>query len=183
MRGSITLTSSMRANLLNLQKISNSLSRTQNQLSMGKKVNSAIDNPSFFAAQSLTARARDLNALLDSMGEAISTIKAATTSLGYGVDILEQAASIATQTLGSNASSIPSSEFEKEGYKVITSDMSAKEINDLITDNAKLVLASDIVLDSTINITAKGVKINGNGYKITFSSPPPVQKWAIGYLN
>ena len=174
----ITLSPSIRSNLLNLQKISKQISHTQNQLSTGLKVNSAIDNPSsFFTAKSLSARANDLNILLDYMGEAISTIKVATTTLGYGADILEQTASIATQTLVSNTSSIPSSEFEKEGYKVITSNMSAKEINDLITDDAKLVLASDIVLDSTINITAKGVKINGNGHSITLSPPPP--RWTI----
>ncbi len=75
----ISLSASMRSNLLSLQNISKQVDSTQNKLSTGKKVNSAIDNPSsYYTARSLTNRANDLDALLDSMGQAVSTIKAAT---------------------------------------------------------------------------------------------------------
>ena len=98
----VSLTASMRSNLLSLQNISRQVDATQNRLSTGKKVNSAIDNPSsYYTARALTNRANDLDALLDSMGQAVSTIKAATTSLETAADFLEQAAAIATQTLES----------------------------------------------------------------------------------
>ena len=74
----ISLTASMRSNLLSLQNTQSLMDTTQERLSTGKKVNSAIDNPSsYYTAQSLNNRAGDLSALLDSMGQAIQTIKAA----------------------------------------------------------------------------------------------------------
>ncbi len=98
----VSLTASMRSNLLSLQNISRQVDATQNRLSTGKKVNSAIDNPSsYYTARALTNRANDLDALLDSMGQAVSTINAATTSLETAADFLEQAAAIATQALES----------------------------------------------------------------------------------
>src|SRR5205823_5697143 len=70
----ITLASGMRNNLINLQMVSALQSRTTQRLSTGKKVNSAIDDPSaFFAAQNATARAGDLSAAKSLMGEAIQT--------------------------------------------------------------------------------------------------------------
>ena len=98
----ISLTASMRSNLLSLQNISKQVDATQNKLSTGKKVNSAIDNPgSYYAARSLTNRASDLDALLDSMGQAVSTIKTATEALESAAEFLEQAKAVATQMLES----------------------------------------------------------------------------------
>ena len=54
------------------------MSVTQNRLATGKKVNSALDNPAnFFTSQALNNRASDLNALLDSIGQAQKTLDAA----------------------------------------------------------------------------------------------------------
>ena len=48
----------MRSNLLSLQKTQSLMDTTQERLSTGKKVNSALDNPSsFYTAQSLNNRA------------------------------------------------------------------------------------------------------------------------------
>ncbi|OPZ77990.1 MAG: flagellin [Alphaproteobacteria bacterium ADurb.Bin438] len=92
----ITLTSSMRTNLLNLQKTQALFDVTQNKLSTGKKVNSAVDNPSsFFTAQSLSTRAGALEGLLDGMGQAVQTIKAADTSITSMKKLVEQATSLA----------------------------------------------------------------------------------------
>ena len=69
---------------------------TQERLSTGKKVNSAIDNPSsYYTAQSLTNRAGDLEALLDSMGQAVQTIKAANEGIESITSFVEQAKAIA----------------------------------------------------------------------------------------
>ena len=54
----ITLTASMRSNLLSLQQISKQQDQTQLRLASGLKVNSALDNPSsYYTAQSLSNRA------------------------------------------------------------------------------------------------------------------------------
>ena len=74
----ISLTASMRSNLLSLQNTQSLMDMTQERLSTGKKVNSALDNPtSYYTSQSLTNRANDLSALLDAMGQGVQTIKAA----------------------------------------------------------------------------------------------------------
>lgn len=82
MSNSISLSSGMSANLLSLQNTATSVGQTQERLSSGKKVNSALDNPlSYFASQALNSRAKDLTALKDGMGQAIQTIKAANTGV------------------------------------------------------------------------------------------------------
>ena len=102
----ISLTASMRSNLLSLQKTSSLMDLTQERLSTGKKVNSAIDNPSsFYTARSLNNRANDLDALLDSMGQGIQTIKAATTAIETATSFLEQAKAVATQVLDGSGQS------------------------------------------------------------------------------
>ena len=94
----ISLTASMRSNLLSLQNTQSLMDTTQERLSTGKKVNSALDNPSsYYTSQSLTNRANDLSALLDSMGQGISTIQAANEGIESITDFVEQAKSIANQ--------------------------------------------------------------------------------------
>ena len=68
----IILSSSVRQNLLSLQSTADLLSTTQNRLATGKKVNTALDNPTnFFTAQSLDNRASDINNLLDGIGNGV----------------------------------------------------------------------------------------------------------------
>ena len=94
----ISLTASMRSNLLSLQNTQSLMDITQERLSTGKKVNSALDNPSsFYTAQSLTNRANDLSSLLDSMGQGVSTIKAADEAITSITEFVDQAKAIANQ--------------------------------------------------------------------------------------
>ena len=93
----ISLTASMRSNLLSLQQTQSLMDTTQERLSTGKKVNSAIDNPSsYYTAQSLTNRASDLSSLLDSMGQAVQTIQAANEGIEAITEFANQAKAIAT---------------------------------------------------------------------------------------
>lgn len=88
----------MRSNLLSLQNTQSLMDTTQERLSTGKKVNSALDNPSsFYTAQSLTNRASDLSSLLDSMGQGIQTIKAADEAITSITEFVQQAKAIANQ--------------------------------------------------------------------------------------
>ena len=99
----ISLTASMRSNLLSLQNTQSLMDTTQERLSTGKKVNSAIDNPSsYYTAQSLNNRASDLSSLLDSMGQAIQTIKAADEGIEAITTFAQQAKAIAQSAADSN---------------------------------------------------------------------------------
>ncbi len=92
----ISLTASMRSNLLSLQNTQSLMDMTQERLSTGKKVNSAIDNPSsYYTAQGLTNRASDLESLLDSMGQGIQTIKAANEGIESITSFVQQAKAVA----------------------------------------------------------------------------------------
>ncbi|MFO7724203.1 MAG: hypothetical protein R6V45_01530 [Oceanipulchritudo sp.] len=74
----ISLNAGIRSNLLQLQSSSNLFDRTTDRLASGKKVNSAIDNPTnFFASVNLNDRAEGLSARLDGMGQAIQRIQSA----------------------------------------------------------------------------------------------------------
>lgn len=74
----ITLNAGIRNNLLQLQSSSKLFNRTTDRLASGKKVNTAIDNPTnFFASVNLQDRASGLMGRLDSMGQAVNRIKAA----------------------------------------------------------------------------------------------------------
>jgi hypothetical protein len=96
----ITLTSGMRQNLFSLQSTAKSMDVTQNRLSSGKKVNSALDDPiAFFAAQGHTQRSSDLAIRKDEMSEAIQTIKAADNGIGAVLDLIASAKSLAQSAL------------------------------------------------------------------------------------
>lgn len=78
MADQINLSMGVRTNLLELRTTDKLLSRTNERLASGKDVNRAIDNPvNFFASMSLTDRASGLEARLDGIGQAVSTLKAA----------------------------------------------------------------------------------------------------------
>jgi len=97
MVSNISLTSSMRQNLLSLQKTQGLMDMTQNRLSTGKKVNTALDNPvNYFTAAALSDRASDLDTLLDSMGQAIQTLTAADNGIREILSVVQVAKSQAT---------------------------------------------------------------------------------------
>ena len=98
MANNIQLTAAMRTNLLSLQNTQKLMDQTQQRLATGLKVNSAIDNPaSYFTAAGLNQRAGDLEALLDSMGQGIQTLKAADEGIKAITRLVEQAKAVANQ--------------------------------------------------------------------------------------
>jgi flagellin len=105
----VGISSSVRQTLSTLQRTSSDINTIQNRLATGLRVTSALDNPSnFFAAKSLNNRAGDLTALQDSMGQGISTIKAAAEALTAIEDTLTQMKGLADQakSLGTDTSGL-----------------------------------------------------------------------------
>ncbi|MCQ2914926.1 MAG: hypothetical protein MJ247_07015 [Alphaproteobacteria bacterium] len=121
MSNKIALTSSMRSNLLSLKNTQKLFDSTQDKLSTGYKVNSAMDNPSsYFTAQSLNSRADDLNTLLDSIGQAVSTLQVADQGITSLQDLVSQAKSIANSardTANVSASVKSTIKFDTENLK------------------------------------------------------------------
>src|SRR6478609_7220455 len=101
---SIVLSSSVRQNLLSLQSTAELLSTTQNRLATGKKVNTALDNPTnFFTAASLDNRASDINNLLDGISNGVQVLQAANTGISSLQKLVDSAKSIASQVLQTTA--------------------------------------------------------------------------------
>ena len=135
----ISLTASMRSNLLSLQNTQSLMDMTQERLSTGKKVNSALDNPtSYYTSQSLTNRASDLSALLDSMGQGIQTIKAANEGIESITEFVQQAKSVANQA-------------RDEANKVASSSG--------MYDSTKIEAATKFQLSVTYNGETKSVEV------------------------
>jgi len=106
---SVGLSAGVRQTLGTLQKATGDINTVQNRLASGLRVSSALDNPSnFFAAKSLNNRASDLSSLQDSMGQGISTIKAASEALNAIEDVLGQMKGLADQakSLGTDSASV-----------------------------------------------------------------------------
>lgn len=96
----ISLTAGMKNNLLSLQQTSSLINRTQERLSSGKRVNSALDNPTnYFAAQGHLERASDLSVRKDGMAEAVQTVKAADAGIKAITNLIESAKGVAGAAL------------------------------------------------------------------------------------
>ena len=118
---SIALSSGVRQALSSIQSTSAQQSVIQNRLATGKKVNSALDNPtSFFTASGLTNRAGDLATLLDDMGQAVKTLEAADKAITALGKLIDNAKSIAKQ-----AQAAPADIAAKGGEVTGTKDIGA----------------------------------------------------------
>ena len=158
----------MRSNLLSLQNISGQVSSTQNKLATGNKVNSAIDNPSsYYTALSLNNRADDLNALLDSMGQAVSTIKAATTALDTGTEVLNVLADLALQAYESD-------DFSDEKVAIVVSNKAEllSAIENTSAQDGVIVIDSDIDMGNTSIQLKEGQQLIGIGQIVKGKNTP-----------
>ena len=151
----IALTASMRSNLLSLKNTQKLFDSTQDKLSTGYKVNSAMDNPSsYFTAQSLNARADDLSTLLDSIGQAISTLQTADKGITSLQDFVSQAKSIANSardTANVSAKVTSSIKFDVDNLK------SQKVIGEAVpnmtaTDKMVIRYGDSTKLTGTVNV-------------------------------
>lgn len=184
----VALTASMRSNLLSLKNTQKMFDKTQDRLSTGYKVNSAMDNPSsYFTAQSLNSRADDLSSLLDSIGQAISTLQTADEGITSLQDFVEQAKSIANSardTANVSASTKSTIKFDKDALKsqkVVGEAIPNAKANDEMVirygDSTKITgttnvqedtLLSGIGLDDLDGTAGKSasIKVDGKEYKI-----------------
>lgn len=162
----ISLTASMRTNLLSLQNTQSLMDTTQERLSTGLKVNSAIDNASsYYTAQSLNNRASDLSALLDSMGQGIQTIQAANEGIEAITEFVEQAKAIANSARDAASKTdvkTLSSKFSGEGS--VTSDKTALTLAVKKADGTALAETGDEKKISDA-ITAVNAKLEATALK------------------
>ena len=126
----IVLSASVRQNLLSLQSTAELLSTTQNRLATGKKVNTALDNPTnYFTAQSLDNRASDINNLLDSIGNGVQILQAANTGITSLQKLVDTAKSIANQVLQTSTGYSTKANVDVTGTGAGTGTTVASDLN------------------------------------------------------
>ncbi|MBB4266198.1 flagellin [Roseospira visakhapatnamensis] len=102
----VTLSSATRSNLLSLQRTTDLISQTQDRLSTGRKVNSAIDDAlSFFKSRALGDRASDLATIKNNIVEGINVVETAVKSLESMEDTLKQMKAIAESAKAESSAS------------------------------------------------------------------------------
>jgi len=165
----ISLTSGMRSNLLQLQGTAKLIDRTQERLSTGKQVNSALDNPTnFFAAQSHINRAADFSTRKDGMSEAIQNVKAADAGITAITALVSAAKGLTEAALGT-ANTTDRTAFAAQYTELQT------QISNLATDSGyrgtNLLASSNLTVnfneDATASLTVTGFDGSAAGIGLT----------------
>ncbi len=100
----VPLSQGVLANLLALQQTTSLINTVQTQLATGKKVNSALDNPTnFFLANSFQTSVNTLNVLLDNINIGQRTLDAANNGITSLTNLLNSAKGTLNQALASAA--------------------------------------------------------------------------------
>jgi len=168
----VSLSTGMRNNLMSLQNINKMLNTTQERLATGKKVNSAIDNPTnYFTAQAHTQRSNDLEGKKDGMTEAIQAVKAANAGLEAITKLIESAKGIASSAL-STASTTDRSTYATQFGTILS------QIDDLAEDSGykgtNLLQSDDLTVnfneDDSSNMTVNGFDGDSSGLGIDAAS-------------
>ena len=157
----INLSSSVRTNLLTLQRTSGFIADTQTRLSTGLRVNTALDDAAaFFTAKGLSDNATDFDALKSNIDLAISTIQTAIDGIDAISELVNQAkglASNAKATGNTNERSTLAVQFNEllSQINTIANDSSFNGTNLLqaTPDN----LAVEFNTDNTSNLTITGL--------------------------
>lgn len=154
--GDIVLSAGVRQNLLALQSTAQLMSTTQNRLATGRRVNSALDNPTnFFSSQTLSNRASDLNSLLDSIGQGQKILEAADKGLTSLTKLVEAAKAIAKQAR-------QSPQPGAAGYSAIT--VTGDPTNETLGSFTGTAYAAPGGAGGNIAFT---VTVNGTAYNLT----------------
>lgn len=203
--GDIGLSSSMRSNLISLQTTAKLLGSTEERLSTGKRVNTAVDNPAnFFAAQGHTTRANQLNGLKDNISEAIQTVKSADSGIKGVLSTIEALRGVITQARSAINDTVNSATTLGGGTAAGNGAMSGglvgqynrlvSQLNNLVTDSSykgtnfltsgSVTLtvnlnenATTTIVVSGFNAGASGLAISGGGDTFTVAGASGNISW------
>ena len=175
----LTLNSTIRANLLSLQGTAGLLAETQKNLSTGKKVNTALDNPTnFFTAATLDARANDLINLKDGIDLGGRVLEAADKGLTSSKKLLESLQSVGKQALQTTIGFSTKSQVNLGAITGATGDnllgtlgVSTAAASTALTAGGAAATATSVL--STLDLTtapAAGNSFTINGKTVTFAA-------------
>ena len=179
MANDISISSRVRSGLLALQQISDQMTTTQQRLTTGRKVNSALDNPTnYFTSAGLTDRANDLTSLLDQMGNATQVVQAADKGITSITKLVQTAKGLAasarqlspTDTAGRASLAAQYDELKKQ-IDSFAADASFNGVNLIKGDTADdlTIVFSERTSDNSLTI--KGVSLDSVGLALSTATP------------
>jgi len=177
----VLLSGATRSNLANLQQTAQMMAQVQGRLATGRKVNSALDNPTnYFMAASLNRRASDLSGVLDGMASGLKTLEAVDASITALTNLVTSAQSVANSALasvgttarrtGTVANLTAASSFVTTAGKTIligdgtgttgtyttTASTTVQNVVDLANNTAGLKVKASLSSDGRIKLEATG---------------------------
>ncbi len=153
----VTLTQSLRANLLATQKTTALIDRTSLRLSTGKRVNSAAENVrAFVLAKALTDRAGDLLSVKAPIGQSLSAIGGALSGIDSITRLVEQLKATANgatdQTAAERAEQAARFDRLRGQLDAITADVSYNGVSLLAASPDSLTVTFDSKTGSSLTI-------------------------------
>jgi len=185
--GDVSLTSSMQANLISLQNTANLLGTTEERLSTGKRVNTAVDNPAnFFAAYGETQRANLLTGIKDNISEAIQTVKSADSGIKGILSLIESLRGIVTQARTAlndsvNSATILGGQSAASGASGLTQQYNSlvQQLNNIVHDasykgtnflSGNVTLTVNLNENATTKLVMKGFDGSASGLGVSGGS-------------
>ena len=167
----INLSTATRTNLLSLTRTTDLIARTQERLSTGLKVNSAIDDAiAFFQARSLSDRASDLTLLKSSIDLSINTVEVAAIGIESITGVIEQMKGLALAAKSDSSTANRSNtavQFNDLMTQIdnLSNDSSFKGSNlikGLTPNNLKVTFSED----GSSSLTVSGISSDSSGLSV-----------------
>ena len=161
----VILGSATQQNLLALQNINTQQQQTQNHLSTGLLVSSAVDDAvKFFQSQSLVNRASDLSTRKDSIDQGISSVTTATQGIQSAISVLQQmqglVTSAKTQTATQRASAATQFTTLATQLNQLLNDASYQGLNLINSTASKLTLQFSQSTASTLSVKGQNLLVS-----------------------
>ena len=171
----IALSSSIRTNLLSLQRTDALAQRTETRLATGQKVNSAIDDAvSFFMAKALSDRASDISDRKSEINQAISSLQAANDGVEAVDATLRQLKGIlqSAKTASTTEQTALQTQFNtlSEQLNQILNDSSYQGLNLLNSSTAKLTVQFSDSSNAKLDVQGKNLQVSSTTSGALFTS-------------
>ena len=172
----VPLSQGVLGNLLALQQTTNLINTVQNQLATGKKVNTALDNPTnFFLASNFQTNINSLNSVLDQINIGSRTLDTANTGITDLTNLLQSVQGSLNQALASSptTSVLTGTAANLVGTTLLsTLGFAATDVitvNDGTTNTTTFTASATQTIQSLINFINTGGTTGNNKDRAEFS--------------
>ena len=174
----VSLSSGIRSALSTIQSSQAQATIQQTRLATGKKVNSALDDPTnFFTSSGLNNRANDLSRLLDSINLGVKTLEAADKGISALTKLVETAQGAARQALQSGAINLTTTGTALTGgatKAAVAGDAGTLTVKAGGTTTSVTIAAAD-----TMQKVLDGLNADGTGLKAEIGSDTKLKITAL----